>query len=89
LVSAWNGQDTVLAASVYSGQLGVPAIFPRWCFTELLQLRGDQGAKAIINRHASRLVHVPMPNAALDLDTPEDIAAAQEAFKGRTKPELT
>lgn len=85
LISAWNGQDTVLAASAYSGQLGVPAIFPRWCFAELMQLRGDQGAKAIINRHTSRLAHVPMPNAALDLDTLEDIAAAQEAFKNRDK----
>lgn len=81
LASAWNGQDSVIAASVYSGQLGVPAIFPRWCFGELLQLRGDQGAKAVINRHASRLVHVPMPNAALDLDTLEDVAAMQEHFR--------
>jgi molybdenum cofactor cytidylyltransferase len=88
LIAAWNGQDTVLAASVYSGQLGVPAIFPSWCFTELMQLRGDQGAKAIINRHTSRLVHVPMPNAALDLDTLEDVAAAQEALKGRDKTPL-
>lgn len=74
LIAAWNGADTVLAASVYSGQLGVPAIFPRWSFSELLQLRGDQGAKAIINRYHSRLAHVPMPNAAFDLDTPEDVA---------------
>lgn len=83
LVSAWNGQDSVIAASVYSGQLGVPAIFPRWCFSELLQLRGDQGAKTVINRHAGRLVHVPMPNAALDLDTLEDVAAMQEHFRSR------
>jgi molybdenum cofactor cytidylyltransferase len=88
LASAWNGQETVLAASVYSGQLGVPAIFPRWCFAELAQLRGDHGAKAIINRHASRLIHVPMPNAALDLDTLEDVAAAQEAFKSSNRKDV-
>ena len=88
LIAAWNGGDTVLAASAYSGQLGVPAIFPRFCFTELAQLRGDRGAKAIINRYASRVVQVPMPNAAIDLDTPEHIAAAQEIFKGRGKEVL-
>jgi molybdenum cofactor cytidylyltransferase len=88
LIAAWNGQDTVLAASVYSGQLGVPAIFPRWCFTELMQLHGDQGAKAIITRHGSRLIHVPMPNAAYDLDTPDDVTAMQEAFKNRSKETL-
>ena len=85
LVNAWNGQETVIAASVYASQLGVPAIFPRWCFTELLQLRGDQGAKSVITRHASRLVHVPMPSAALDLDTPEDVAAMQAKFKVNTE----
>jgi molybdenum cofactor cytidylyltransferase len=81
LIAAWNGQDTVLAASAYTGQLGVPAIFPRWCFTELMELRGDQGAKAIINRHSGRVLRVPMANAAYDLDTDEDVQAMQEHFK--------
>ncbi len=88
LMAAWNGQDSVLAASVYSGQLGVPAIFPRFAYSELMQLRGDQGAKAIINRYASRLMHVPMPNAAYDLDTPDDVAAMKEAFKNQPKDTL-
>jgi molybdenum cofactor cytidylyltransferase len=87
LVGAWNGQETVLAASAYQGQLGVPAIFPRWCFSELQQLRGDQGAKAIINRYSSRLVQVPMLSAAYDLDTHEDVQAMQERFKPDSKSE--
>jgi molybdenum cofactor cytidylyltransferase len=73
LVSAWKGEASTIAAAVYDGRVGVPAIFPSWCFSELSQLRGDQGARAILQRNASRLVHVPMPNAALDLDTPEDL----------------
>jgi molybdenum cofactor cytidylyltransferase len=81
LVNAWNGHDTVIAASVYQGHVGVPAIFPRWCFTELCELRGDRGARIVLERHAQRLVHVQMPNAAIDLDTPEDLAALTEQFK--------
>ena len=73
LVSAWKGETSTIAAALYEGRVGVPAIFPSWCFSELSQLRGDQGARAILQRNASRLVHVPMPNAALDLDTPEDL----------------
>lgn len=76
LIDAWQGQD-VIAASVYKAQAGVPAIFPRWCFSELMQLRGDAGAKLLLQRHAHRLVQVPMPNAAIDLDTPEDLKALQ------------
>lgn len=73
LVSAWKGETSTIAASVYAGRAGVPAIFPSWCFSELAQLRGDQGARAILQRNTTRLVHVPMPNAAFDLDTPEDL----------------
>lgn len=81
LVNAWNGHDTVIAASVYTGHVGVPAIFPYWCFTELRELRGDRGARMILERHAHRLVHVQMPNAAFDLDTPEDLAALRERLQ--------
>jgi molybdenum cofactor cytidylyltransferase len=83
LINAWKGHDTVIAASVYQGQVGVPAIFPHWCFTEMRELRGDRGARVILERHAQRLVHVKMPNAAIDLDTPEDLAALTEQFKSK------
>lgn len=81
LINAWKGHDTVIAASVYQRQVGVPAIFPAWSFTELRDLRGDRGARVILERHAQRLAHVQMPNAAIDLDTPEDLAALNEQFK--------
>lgn len=81
LIDAWQGQD-VIAAGVYKTQAGVPAIFPRWCFSELLQLRGDAGAKVLLRRYADRLVQVPMPNASIDLDTPEDLRALQQDATG-------
>lgn len=73
LVAAWKGSETVIAAALYQRMPGVPAIFPRWCFPELSLIRGDRGARHLLQRHAGRLVHVPMPNAAVDLDTPEDL----------------
>lgn len=73
LLEAWKGQETVIAAALYQRASGVPAIFPRWCFEELTHLRGDRGAKFVLQRHAGRVVHVPMPNAAIDIDTPADL----------------
>ena len=81
LIGAWKGQEEVLAAAVYDRHEGVPAIFPRICFPELSALRGDQGARSVIQRNQFRLVRVPMPNAAIDLDTPEDLAAITERFR--------
>lgn len=81
LVSAWKGEESMIAASVYDQRVGVPAIFPRVCFSELSELRGDQGARKILERNNYRLVRVPMSNASIDLDTPEDLAALTERFQ--------
>ena len=45
------------------------------------ELRGDQGARMVLERNNYRLVRVPMSNAAIDLDTPEDLAALNERFQ--------
>lgn len=80
LAGAWKEQDNLIAVATYEQHIGVPAIFPRMCFSELAQLRGDQGARGTIERNRDRLVRVPMPNAAVDLDTPADLAALTRRF---------
>ena len=74
LVGTWRRQPEAIAAAQYGGGVtGAPAIFPRWCFRELGELRGDRGAGALLQRHADRLVRVPIAAAAHDVDTPEDL----------------
>lgn len=80
LAEAWRGDESRIAASAYGQQIGVPAIFPYWCFSGLMELRGDRGARGILERHRERLTRVAMPNAAVDLDTPEDLAALTARF---------
>jgi CTP:molybdopterin cytidylyltransferase MocA len=75
LAGTWRKQPQYIAAALYSGTIGVPAIFPRTLFRELAQLRGDVGARALLRRNADRVVRVSMPSAAVDLDTPEDLLA--------------
>lgn len=73
LAGAWRRQPLAVAAAQYRGTMGAPAIFPRPQFSELSELRGDSGARVLLKRHAQHLVKVPMPAAAFDLDTPEDL----------------
>ena len=73
LCEVWEADRARLAAAAFSGILGAPAIFPRSCFPELLALRGDRGAQPVLQRHRDRLIAVPMENAALDVDSPEDL----------------
>jgi molybdenum cofactor cytidylyltransferase len=62
-----------MAAALYAGEIGAPAIFPRSAFRDLTELRGDIGAREVLRRNPDRVLRVPMPSAALDIDTPEDL----------------
>ncbi len=72
LVAAYRATARPIVASQYRGALGVPALFARALFPELLALDGDQGAKQVIQRHLSSVCPVPCPQGAVDLDTPQD-----------------
>jgi molybdenum cofactor cytidylyltransferase len=61
-----------IVASGYSGTLGVPALFDRLLFGELLALRDDSGAKPIILRDPERVAQFSFPEGAIDIDTTED-----------------
>jgi len=77
LAAAWRRQPDYIAAALYRATTGVPAIFPRSCFSDLAELRGDVGARAVLRRNPDRVVRVPMESAAFDLDTPEDLLAIE------------
>jgi molybdenum cofactor cytidylyltransferase len=64
-----------VAAAEYSGRCGVPAVFARQHFAALAAVTGDQGARSVLK--LLPVTAVPMPEAAVDLDTPEDLAALQ------------
>ncbi len=61
------------AASVYAGSAGVPALFPRAMFGELLALAGDSGAKRVLAARGSDLSLIPWPDGAYDVDTAPDV----------------
>jgi molybdenum cofactor cytidylyltransferase len=77
LAGSWRKQPQHIAAALYSGGCGAPAIFPRSSFRSLSELRGDTGARALLVRNPDRVVRVPMPSAAVDVDTPEDLLALE------------
>lgn len=61
-----------IVASAYAGTTGPPAVFPAACFDELLALEGDRGAKRLL--HGDDVLTVDLPEAALDVDNPEQLA---------------
>ena len=57
-----------------NGRGGHPVLFPADLIGELIGLRGDEGGRSVLRRHAGRLrLHdLPGEAAVTDLDTPQD-----------------
>lgn len=76
LLAAYRAAASPLVASRYESQgamtHGVPSLFGRALFPELMNLPGGEGAKSVITRHSSEAAFVLMPEAAFDIDTPRD-----------------
>jgi molybdenum cofactor cytidylyltransferase len=77
LADLWSRDRLAIASAQYGGTWGVPAIFPRSAFQALLALRGERGARSLLQHPPGRRVGVPMPSAALDVDTVEELRALQ------------
>jgi molybdenum cofactor cytidylyltransferase len=79
LVDAYERLRPTLVASEYESRSeltrGVPALFGRALFAELMGLRGAEGARRVIARHTDAASTVAAPEAAFDVDTPDDYEA--------------
>jgi molybdenum cofactor cytidylyltransferase len=67
--------DAPIVATLYNGIAGVPAIFAPELIPELLALRGDRGARAVIERYRDVTRTVAFEPAAIDIDTEDDLRA--------------
>lgn len=73
LLAAFRARRRAIVAPVYRGVRGTPVLFDASVFPELLALRGDVGARAVVDARPERVELVAI-DAAMprDLDTPED-----------------
>jgi len=72
---AGPGGAPPLVASSHGERLGPPVLLPARLWPELAGLRGDRGAREILDRHLDELHTFPLPEAAYDVDREEDLAA--------------
>jgi molybdenum cofactor cytidylyltransferase len=79
LARRYRESGAPIVASAYAGTLGVPALFDRSLFGQLRSLRGDSGARWIIERSEGSVEAIPFPAGSVDIDTPEDYAVLQSA----------
>jgi molybdenum cofactor cytidylyltransferase len=75
LIEAFMVQNQpAIVASAYAGIHGVPAVFPRSTFADLLALKGDKGARALLIDPPCNLIALLFEGGEVDIDQPGDLA---------------
>ena len=84
LVERWRSARAPIVSPKFPRRFGHPVLLDGALLPELREVdEATQGLRAVVQRHASDAVAVPIDNEALDYDmnTPEDYEAALAAFE--------
>jgi molybdenum cofactor cytidylyltransferase len=73
LVSEYESSESTIVASFYQGVAGVPVLFDRTLFPELLSMSDEAGAKKILQEHPHLVKTAPFPGGEIDIDTEDDL----------------
>lgn len=72
IIEQFTQDSMAIHATPYTNFCGVPAIFPHSFFSELKKLKGDSGAKKLLNKKNNVVIPVNYPVCLNDIDTPKD-----------------
>lgn len=73
LIFQYESSESTIVASFYQGVAGVPVLFDRTLFSELLSMSDETGAKKILQEHPHLVKTVPFPGGEIDIDTEDDL----------------
>jgi molybdenum cofactor cytidylyltransferase len=72
LINAQHQTAKPMVACSYNNTIGVPALFYKTIFPQLLHLSGDAGARKILQQQMPNVATVSFAKGDVDIDTPED-----------------
>lgn len=72
LIDVWRKDQPLAVASEYSDTTGVPALFDRAAFSDLLNISNSRGAREVLEKLDHQLIRVLFAGGEIDLDTPVD-----------------
>lgn len=75
LLVAWHSKPDSIICARAEGINMPPVIFPSICFAELRALKGEQGARSVLQTYESLLCPITMKNANFDLDTNKHLSS--------------
>jgi molybdenum cofactor cytidylyltransferase len=78
LITTHKKTNKRIVACTYENTFGPPVFFHQSFFPELLQLKGDIGARSIVQQHIDDAEAIPFPEGTYDIDTDADYQKIKE-----------
>jgi molybdenum cofactor cytidylyltransferase len=75
LITTQKNTGKLIVTSQYENTIGPPALFYKTIFPELLKLKGDAGARKIVEQHNNATATVLFIKGNIDIDTEADYNA--------------
>lgn len=75
LIATQKKTGKLIVTSQYENAIGPPALFYKTIFTELLKLKGDAGARKIVEQYKNDTATVLFSKGNIDIDTETDYKA--------------
>jgi molybdenum cofactor cytidylyltransferase len=79
-------QHHAVVYAQHHGRRGHPVAFGAELYSELANLRGDEGARRLVARYPAIGVEVDDPGVLIDVDTEADLALVRSAQEGASPP---
>jgi len=87
LVTAYEESKARIVIPTYQGARGNPVLFDKSVFPQIARIRGDTGAKSVVEMNAAKVLEVGVPDRGvlIDIDTPSDLDRRIEVRRKRSR----
>ena len=82
LIHTWRQTGSWAVSSRYHNGYGVPALFDQSAFEKLAMLKGDMGARQLLNAGDCKPLGIEPDFPLIDIDTQEQLQLAQKKLPG-------
>ena len=73
MIQIFEKSPNPIISCTYNQQLGVPMLFDKSVFPELMKLSRDKGAKSFLHLYKNTISTIDFPEGIIDVDTFEDV----------------
>lgn len=73
MIQIFQKSSNHIVSCLYNQQLGVPMLFDKSVFPELIKLSGDRGAKSFLHLYKDNISTIDFSEGIIDIDTFEDV----------------